>query len=83
MLLPDLDMGNRLGCGDFGNCAEIKVRAERRMGQLLGDMEKHQGAATPSQNERALPEKLSDLGIDHNQSHRYQRIAGHIQSSDE
>ena len=57
------------------HCAEIKVRAERRMGELLGEMEKNKGAATSSQNEIALPKKLSDLGIDHNQSHRYQRIA--------
>jgi len=41
------------------------------MGELLGVMDKHKGAATSSQNEIALPEKLSDLGIDHNQSHRY------------
>jgi len=45
------------------------------MGELLGEMDLDKGAATPSQNEIASPQKLSDLGIDHNQSHRYQRIA--------
>jgi len=44
------------------------------MGELLGEMDLDKGAATPSQNEIASPQKLSDLGIDHNQSHRYQRM---------
>lgn len=57
-------------------CAEMKIRAERRGGELLGEQEKHKGAATPSHDKRALfLPKLKDLGIDHNQSHRWQQIA--------
>lgn len=55
-------------------CAEIKIRAERRMGQELATIDKNRGAATPSHDGRALP-PLKDLGINHNQSSRWQQIA--------
>jgi SAM-dependent methyltransferase len=64
-----LEMQNR--------CAEIKIRAERRAGDILSDMEKHPPG--PSSGDRShdgtdLP-RLSDLGISKNQSSRWQSIA--------
>jgi hypothetical protein len=55
-------------------CAKIKIRAERRIGELLREIDKHPGAATRLHDETALPPKLEDLGIDKTQSHRYQTI---------
>lgn len=55
--------------------AEIKLRAERRAGELLGEMEKHPGAATPLHDGSALPPRLQELGIGTTQSHRWQREA--------
>lgn len=56
------------------DAAEIKLRAERKLGEMLGEMEKNKGAATPLHDERALP-KLHDLGIQEVQSHRWQQEA--------
>lgn len=55
--------------------AEIKVRAERKAGQMLSEMEKSKGAATRSHDVTALPKTLSDLGIQKMESHRWQQIA--------
>ena len=54
---------------DQNRLAEIKIRAERRAGELLREMVQHQGgdAKTLSHDGRALPE-----GITWNQSHRWQ-----------
>lgn len=57
------------------DAAEIKVRAERRLGEMLTGMEKHPGAATPSHDVRTLPPHLADLGIGYMQSSRWQLIA--------
>lgn len=63
-----------LGIEMQNNCAEIKIRAERKAGELLGRIERHK-------KEQGRPkkvlhdERLSDLGISHIQSHRWQRIA--------
>ncbi len=61
-------------------CAEIKIRAERRAGEILRGMER-QPASRPSekalQDERLsddLP-RLKDLGINYAQSHRWQSVA--------
>lgn len=57
-------------------CAEIKIRAERRAGEMLREQEKNKGAATPLHDERALAlPRLSDLGISEVQSHRWQSEA--------
>ena len=64
-----LEMQNR--------CAEIKLRAERRAGEILSEMEKNPGArgkGVRSYHHTAL--KLADLGISKVQSHRWQKIAG-------
>jgi len=42
--------------------AEIKLRAERRAGEMLREQEWHKGAATPSHDVTPLP-KHEDLGI--------------------
>jgi N6-adenosine-specific RNA methylase IME4 len=57
--------------------AEIKLRAERRLGDLL-----HETAREPGERDQMLHDatfdkpKLSDLGIERTQSHRWQKIAG-------
>jgi hypothetical protein len=61
-------------------CAEIKIRAERRAGEILLDMDKNQGGRTlqkcnVSFEGTAKIPKLSDLGISRNQSSRWQLIA--------
>jgi hypothetical protein len=57
-------------------CAEIKIREERRAGELLAEMEKHPGG-NPNLLHAATgcPAKLSDLEIERTQSHRWQTIA--------
>jgi hypothetical protein len=54
---------------------EIHLRASRRAGELWAEMEKNKGAATPSHDESALPLTLKQMGLDHNRSHRLQRLA--------
>ena len=54
-------------------CADIKLRAERRAGEMLAEMEKHPGGdPTPSHGVRGSPPKLSDLGISYKESSRWQ-----------
>jgi N6-adenosine-specific RNA methylase IME4 len=60
--------------------AEIKLRAERRCGELLGDMEKRDGgdaqrARSQHVTESEIPPTLSDMGISRMQSSRWQAIA--------
>jgi len=55
-------------------CAEIKIRAERKAGEILIEMEKNRGAITPS-HDGSAPPKLKALGINWNQSSRWQRMA--------
>jgi hypothetical protein len=59
-------------------CAEIKIRAERRAGELLQELDKHKGGRppeNPSHDQRGFPSTLDDLGISYDQSSRYQTIA--------
>jgi hypothetical protein len=66
-----LDMQNR--------CAEIRIRAERRGGDMLKAMEKHPPGPIPmgdrSHDATDLPPSLADLGISKSQSSRWQAIA--------
>jgi DNA modification methylase len=56
--------------------AEIKLRAERRAGELLAAMDKHQGGnPNLSHNATGCPPALSELGIKRDQSSRWQREA--------
>jgi N6-adenosine-specific RNA methylase IME4 len=48
--------------------AELKLRAERRAGELLAEMEKNKGG-------RSTTDTLSEVGVEHHQSSRWQRIA--------
>lgn len=57
------------------SAAEIKLRAERKAGELLAAMPKHPGAATPSHDVSALPPRLADIGISPMQSSRWQAEA--------
>ncbi len=57
-------------------CAEIKLGAERRAGEILAGMEKNKGAATSLHRARAIP-RLKDIGITEKQSHRWQAVATH------
>ena len=54
---------------------EIKVRAERRAGQMLAEMPKNEGAATRSLDGTASPKTLAEIGISKNQSSRWQKLA--------
>jgi N6-adenosine-specific RNA methylase IME4 len=60
--------------------AEIKLRAERKLGELLKEQPKNEGTKGQLSGScivqpPAQPPKLSDLGIEKTQSHRWQKIA--------
>jgi hypothetical protein len=76
--------------GDFelqNQAAEIRLRAERRAGQLLIEMEKNPGRRgegrprkdgtkfTRSSRSTAYPPKLEDIGVSRDQSSKWQRLA--------
>lgn len=60
-------------------CAEIKIRAERRAGEMLKNMPKNTGGGDTSGGNIVQPPqeppKLSDIGINKSQSSRWQKIA--------
>jgi hypothetical protein len=67
-----------LGLEAQNYAAEIKIRAQRKAGEILQKIDKHEGGrpqVNPFQPERGLPPKLEDLGIDYNKSHRWQQVA--------
>ena len=55
-------------------CAEIKLRAERKAGHMLMEQEKNKGAAAPEEVAGKIP-RLKELGISYSQSSRWQAIA--------
>jgi hypothetical protein len=56
-------------------CAEIRLRAERKLGELLATAPRLHGRPKTVPGENTLP-SLSDLGVaDRKLSHRAQRIA--------
>lgn len=60
--------------------AEVRLRAERRAGELLREMEKNEGGRPRETGStmRPVPEKpptLSDIGVTKHQSSRYQQVA--------
>jgi hypothetical protein len=67
------------------DAAEVRLRAERRLGELLKDMPKAKGSARPgigrrgecadAEAEHSDAAKLGDIGITHKQSSVWQRIA--------
>jgi hypothetical protein len=61
-------------------CCEIRLRAERRAGQLLKQLDKGKGRLKRGRNFPTSPEAISgkpiaDLGITYNQSSQWQRLA--------
>ena len=57
------------------NAAEIKLRAERRAGEMLRRMEKAKGAAKKGYKTRFHDETtLKDVAVNKLQSHRWQSI---------
>lgn len=69
-----------LGLAAMNHAAEIKIRAERRLGELLREMPKQDGgdaarARSHAVTEDELPPTLEDLGIERMQSHRWQQVA--------
>jgi hypothetical protein len=63
------------------NATEIRLRAERRAGELLAEMDKNKGAIAGKTGRKGRPvldptPKLSDLGISKDQSSRWQHLAG-------
>jgi hypothetical protein len=67
-----------LGLQAQNHAAEIKIRAERRIGELLAEMPKQHGARdgkTGYPTDRPLPPKLAELGISHIESSRFQQMA--------
>lgn len=68
----------KLGTEMVNAAAEIKLRAERRAGQILSEMDKHPAgrpAVNPSSRSRDLPPKLADIGVTYDQSSRWQQMA--------
>src|ERR1017187_4221541 len=72
------------------NCRNIRIRAERRAGELLTDMAKNPGARGEgrprkdgnkirrSSSATTYPPKLDDIGITKDQSSKWQRLANLI-----
>ena len=61
-------------------CAEIKIRAERKAGQLLDEIVPHKGGRPAEKNNDTMSSfpvspRLSDLGISPKQSSRWQQAA--------
>jgi hypothetical protein len=62
------------------HATEIRLRAERRAGELLAEMDKNKGAIPGKTGRKGRPvldpsPKLSDLGISKDQSSRWQQLA--------
>lgn len=63
--------------------AEIRMRAERRLGQLMKEMPKNEGGYGPGRGKKSqvsekpsfLPPTLAEQGIDHNLAHRARNAA--------
>jgi N6-adenosine-specific RNA methylase IME4 len=73
----------KLGLDAQNHAAEIKIRAERRAGELLKEMDKHPAGRPPKEGKISdivspipTPPTLSELGISNKQSSRWQALAG-------
>jgi len=67
-----------LGLQAQNYAAEIKLRAERRLGEILTDMPKNEGTRTIGRNTVIPPSdtpRLADLGLTRVESSRFQQIA--------
>lgn len=66
------------GCGHSCLAAEIRLRAERRAGELLAEMRQKGERKKPGDNRktsRSTTSQLSDLGISRDQSSNWQKVA--------
>ena len=64
-----------LGLTMQNECAELKLRAERKAGEMLRAMPKH-GGGRPSENRlHDVTSSLADVGVTKIQSHRWQQVA--------
>jgi hypothetical protein len=63
----------QLGVDQQNQAAEVKLRAERKAGQLLAGLRLRGGDRKSNRQRASL--KLSDIGISHDQSRRWQRLA--------
>ena len=58
------------------DCAELKIRAERKAGEFLRETKRHKGGRPPSSENRLHDAtSLSDLGTGKKQGQRWQKIA--------
>ena len=57
------------------HAAEVKIRAERRAGELLRQIQRRQRGGDQKSKSQSGTLKLADLGINKNQSSRWQQIA--------
>ena|SRR3990167_799429 len=65
-----------MGLDIINDAAEIKLRAERKAGGLLAEMEKQHGARDGKTGLQSVtPLKLEDVGVTKGESHRWQAIA--------
>ncbi len=74
-------MSTQLGIDAINYSTKIKLRAERRMGQILCHTPKNEGGRPPEKTPSAAEgvfesPTLSDLGITYKQSSRAQKLAG-------
>jgi hypothetical protein len=78
LLLKSLRLENETAVS-FSACLAIKIRAQRKAGELLAVMDKNPGGQAEHESYTLQPErtrpKLSDIGVDHTQSHRWQQLA--------
>lgn len=74
---PGLDVVFGLISG-ANDAAELKLRAERRAGEMLATMEKNKGGRPPETEDivsAVSAPRLADIGIEQKQSQRWQKIA--------
>lgn len=57
------------------SAAEIKLRAERRAGEMLQSREKYTGRPSEKASQPVTLSKLKELNVSRMQSHRWQTIA--------
>lgn len=65
----------RLGLESQNYAAEIKMRAERRAGQLLREIPREQGKQTSSSGGTKYQEVLQEIRVGHNTANNWQQIA--------
>ncbi len=70
----DLMQQQEFALAAMQDAAELKLRAERRLGDLLAETPKNRGGR-PGKTGSTVEPVLSDIGVDKKESHRWQRVA--------